>query len=674
MKNKFGIIIMVLVLVLANVSGCGNNEVTEDAEGAEIALEVSEGNNSTEVNDVDILEEIVNDKTIGWTDFWVKIDGQEVILGETTALDMQNKGFTVVEETGGAKSLETDDTKVLVGSVSSSTHCELDQFTIESASIYDEGWGLSENELNISGITSESELEDIVKTFGIPQSFSSQEEIDESSYDYWEYYEITGEMFVNVHVGIRYRNNGRQADIIQLSVSKLGNGNVDTSHIDEITMSEDEFKEIHSSLMESISEEQETVLPEEIVEEDNTPYEYIDAPIYQKVTKEEAQEICKVVLESGAQKTIKLDMFDSVTIDGITYDMDGYENGDVINFMVELNKQLPIDLGNGKKKNQSYSDFLNALGDDEYGLEEEFIYYFDDEEDSQNNYLCIKFDEGNYGNYVNEQDFLVCEMEIVCTNCLNKVYINFDEEQLSVTLEGTSGTYEEVYFGNNSEIYQASLKGLKEDSTLLESINDRKFPDITVNGERMCPFRELETAKEYVNIVLPQENYMYPDVLKEDFWDFQGWYGLHEDGTPCKGIIYKYLLTANTSGLFMDRAVLDGIWLLPGYCEGCTNDIRINGVSITDDLYVSEFLPEVDVFGNAKLDKKDYLTRDSIEIKEYPGKFEITYEVDSEKIYMISHILGEGFLNDIAQRDDKCDSNQMGRFLKEQYTEFYNEP
>ena len=31
---------MVLVLVLANVSGCGNDEVTEDAKGAEIALEV----------------------------------------------------------------------------------------------------------------------------------------------------------------------------------------------------------------------------------------------------------------------------------------------------------------------------------------------------------------------------------------------------------------------------------------------------------------------------------------------------------------------------------------------------------------------------------------------------------------------------------------------------------
>jgi len=234
--------------------------------------------------------------------------------------------------------------------------------------------------------------------------------------------------------------------------------------------------------------------------------------------------------------------------------------------------------------------------------------------------------------------------------------------------------YEEVYFGNNSEIYQASLKGLKEDSMLLESINDRKFPDITVNGERMCPFRELETAKEYVNVVPPQENHINPDVLKEDFGDFQGWYGLHEDGTPCKGIIYKYLQTANTSGLFMDRAVLDGIWLLPGYCEGCTNDIRINGVSITDDLYVSELLSVVDVFGNTKLDKKDYLTRDSIEIKEYPGKFEITYEVDSEKIYVISHILGEGFLNDIAQRDDYCGTNQMERFLKEQYTEFYNMP
>jgi len=65
---------------------------------------------------------------------------------------------------------------------------------------------------------------------------------------------------------------------------------------------------------------------------------------------------------------------------------------------------------------------------------------------------------------------------------------------------------------------------------------------------------------------------------------------------------------------------------------------------------------------------------DSIEIKEYPGKFEITYEVDSEKIYVISHILGEGFLNDIAQRDDYCGTNQMERFLKEQYTEFYNMP
>ena len=205
---------MVLVLVLANVSGCGNNEVTEDAKGTEIALEVSEEIDSTESNEVEAVEMMDDEKTIGWIDFGVQIDGQEVILGETTALDLQELGFSVRDENGGAKTLSRNNASVLVGSVSSSTHYELDQFTIESAAIYDEGWGLSENELNISGITSESELEEIVKTFGIPQSFSSQEEIDESSHDYWEYYEITGEMLVNVHVGIKYRNNGKQADII----------------------------------------------------------------------------------------------------------------------------------------------------------------------------------------------------------------------------------------------------------------------------------------------------------------------------------------------------------------------------------------------------------------------------------------------------------------------------